>query len=117
MKFDYKPNEVRSGLSNKEFEEERSLMSGGTKANKDDSSEGLYKIDPRKEAYDRAKAFRELPDQAKQVEDFKSAFAQSNEGGKFYATQYNGGIPPELSQVFKDNSQQQQQPQQQQDQE
>ena len=83
MKFDYKPNEVRSGLSNKEFEEERSLMSGGTKANK----------------------------------DFKSAFAQSNEGGKFYATQYNGGIPPELSQVFKDNSQQQQQPQQQQDQE
>ncbi len=115
MKFDYKPNEVRSGLSNKEFEEERSTLSGGKVVTKNNDSEGLYKIDPRKEAYDRAKVFREQPEQAEQVENFKAAFAQSNEGGKFYATQYNGGIPPELTGVINGGGKQQQEQQQEQE--
>lgn len=107
MRFDYKPAEVRGGLSNKEFEEDRSNdLKSGSVPHRSNDNEGLYKIDPRKEAYDRAKAFREQPEQAEQVERFKAAFAQSNQGGEFYKTAYNNGIPPELAGVLGGNQQQ-----------
>ncbi|MGB1651768.1 MAG: hypothetical protein ACPHEP_12115, partial [Acidimicrobiales bacterium] len=75
MRFDYKPAQVRGGLSNKEFEEDRSNdLKSGSVPHRPNDNEGLYKIDPRKEAFDRARAFREEPDQVEQVERFKEAF-------------------------------------------
>jgi hypothetical protein len=101
MRFNYKPHEVRGGLSNKEFEEDRSNdLKGGAVPSRENDNDGLYKIDPRKEAFDRAKAFREEPEQIERVEAFKEAFASSNEGGAFFATSYNDGIPPELNDVL-----------------
>ena len=105
MRFNYDPNEIKRGLSNAEFEKERSGMSSGLAPNKPGENEGLYKIDPRKEAFDKAKAFRERPDQAEQVKNFIDAFSFSNEGGKFYATSYNNGIPPELNGVLPNQQQ------------